>query len=539
MARQISRIYNPDEIKVVKSNFTDISILAGARHMLKTLSGLGFYFFLRTIKAMEQPTPVVDLPNVITDIIFKYYYAPKIISIPSDRGQICALLPDGALHRWEAESYVGNMHGIRDIISNGRACAAVTWDDDIITWGDERHGGKLSLKAHTAIADARSKGGSVTKVQSIPGGAFCALFSNGCVAVWGVTALGWTDVKNLEGAIDVCGNGDGPAFAALMPDGTVRTCGNPFCGGDSSSVFDQLKNVVEICSTVSAFAARRHDGTIVTWGNPIYGGSMKNVSGGVSKEPSQVVKIYNTATAFAALRKDGTVITWGGVLTGGDSSGVAELLKDVESVYTTPSGFAALRKDKRVVSWGYWAPVVRATGVVQLCATSIHFTALTDDGRVVRWAGPSNETTRQTLPGVVRSVCADSMSDISLARMDGRTVVWTSETGVYLYTTAGNTPFTEVVSTGTTVPHESSYAAIDTLGDIITWGGGINDNSLQTVHGVVWPGHDCGIQRVLVDNKTSIKGQFDRAFGHSNTNKKDNRDRTLKYGAMARDSATF
>ena len=459
---------------------------------------------------MQQTTPAIDfLAKDITNIIFKYYYAPKIISNWGGE-EFCVLLPDGGLHRWTAKSYVGKMHGIREIISNGRACAAVTWDDDIITWGDERHGGKLSLEAHTAIADARSKGASVSKIHGTHAGTFCALFSNGGVAGWGSMPLEWSDVKNLEGAIDVRGNGSGTAFAALMPDGTVRTLGDPARGGDSSSVFDQLKNVAEIYSNICAFAARRHDGTVVTWGEPEFGGSTKNVLGDVSKELDQVVQIYNSLRAFAALRKDGTVITWGEASSGGDSSGVAGLLHGVESVCASMYGFAVLRRDKTVVSWGDWGSGLRATGVVQLCATNTSFAALTDSGRVVVTSVGSSSG---GLVGV-RSVCADSY-DVFIARMDGRIAVWKNAfRHQLLYQVAGDTPFTEVVSTGTTPHRGSSYAAIDAQGNTVTWGGRVNENSLQTVHGVVWPGHDFGIQRVLVDNKTSIKGQFDIAFGH-------------------------
>ena len=39
-------------------------------------------------------------------------------------------------------------------------------------------------------------------------------------------------------------------------------------GGDSSSVQQDLVNVVKIYSTRGAFAALRKDGTVRTWGNP-------------------------------------------------------------------------------------------------------------------------------------------------------------------------------------------------------------------------------------------------------------------------------
>ena len=463
---------------------------------------------------MELLKPLVNLPSVITDIIFGYYYEPKIVHTPYG-GEICALLPDGTLHRWTAESYVVGIHGIRDVTSNGLACAAVTWDDDIIAWGDASHGGLLTVDARRVIADARSKGASVTKVHGTSSGAFCALFSNGSVASWGHMPGQWIHVYDLEGAIDVRGNGS--AFAALMSNGKVRTWGHRYYGGNSNNVENKLHKVVKLYCTNFAFAALRDDGTVVTWGHGSAGGSTKNYSDDVIEELYNVVQIYNSTEAFAALRRDGAVITWGGLAMGGNSSGVSKLLKDVESVCSAPCGFAALRKDGSVATWGPWGAFrVDVSGVVQLCATKWAFTALTDGGRVVTWGGPPFDgTVVQTyLTGGVRSVCADSMSGISIARRDGRTVVWQKGTDVCEYTTAGNTPFTEVVSTGRTPHRESSYAAIDAQGNIVTWGGRVNEDIPQTVHGVVWPGHDCGIQRVLFDKKTSIREQFYLAFGY-------------------------
>ena len=69
----------------------------------------------------------------------------------------------------------------------------------------------------------------------------------------------------------------GKAFAAIMGDGYLVTWGDPDCGGDSSSVQEQLRNVQRIQATDSAFAAVLDTGSVVTWGDPDCGGDSSNV----------------------------------------------------------------------------------------------------------------------------------------------------------------------------------------------------------------------------------------------------------------------
>ena len=92
--------------------------------------------------------------------------------------------------------------------------------------------------------------------------------------------------------------------------------------GDSSSVAGQLKGE-EIYSTHSAFAAVKEDGSIVTWGKASSGGNSSSVA---DQLKNGVKEISSTYSAFAALKEDGSVITWGSTDRGGDSSSVADQL---------------------------------------------------------------------------------------------------------------------------------------------------------------------------------------------------------------------
>ena len=58
------------------------------------------------------------------------------------------------------------------------------------------------------------------------------------------------------------------AFAAILEDGSVVTCGHAAFGGGSSAVRDQPKGVQQIQATPNgAFAAILEDGSVITWGN--------------------------------------------------------------------------------------------------------------------------------------------------------------------------------------------------------------------------------------------------------------------------------
>ena len=55
------------------------------------------------------------------------------------------------------------------------------------------------------------------------------------------------------------------------------TWGDADCGGDSSAVRDQLKDVQHIHATAAAFAAILADGSVVTWGDAGSGGDSSAV----------------------------------------------------------------------------------------------------------------------------------------------------------------------------------------------------------------------------------------------------------------------
>ena len=138
------------------------------------------------------------------------------------------------------------------------------------------------------------------------------------------------------------------AFCTILGDGSVVTWGDARCGGDSTAVREQLKNVQEIRATTGAFAAIIYDGSLVTWGDAECGGN----SSAVQDQLKTVQQIRANDSAFAAILGDGSVVTWGDAECGGDSIAVRDKLKNVQDIHSSYTAFAAILGDGSVVTWG-------------------------------------------------------------------------------------------------------------------------------------------------------------------------------------------
>ena len=125
------------------------------------------------------------------------------------------------------------------------------------------------------------------------------------------------------------------------------TWGHADCGGDSSAVQDQPKNVRQIQTSYHAFAGILGDGSIVTWGHAEFGGD----SSAVQDQLKNVQQIQATGRAFAAFVGDGSVVTWD--FSGRDGDGLAEQqqLRNVRQIQASRLAFAAvLETVQRIIS---------------------------------------------------------------------------------------------------------------------------------------------------------------------------------------------
>ena len=140
--------------------------------------------------------------------------------------------------------------------------------------------------------------------------------------MWPIAILATGDVQR-----------DISAFAVILGDGSVVTWGDGDCGGDTSTVQDQLKNVQQIQASRRSFAAILADGSVVTWGSASYGGD----SSAVQDQLKNAQQIQSCQLAFAAILADGSVVTWGSASYGGDSSAVQDQLRNVQQIQASQS----------------------------------------------------------------------------------------------------------------------------------------------------------------------------------------------------------
>jgi alpha-tubulin suppressor-like RCC1 family protein len=320
------------------------------------------------------------------------------------------------------------------------------------------------------------------------------------------------------------------AYAALLDDGRVVTWGDTEKGGISSSVSDQLTNVLSIASNSKAFAAIKNDGSVVTWGSDAYGGNstvtsttweqneagisvqkvtnLKNVAGDLQ---SGVVKIVPNKYAFAALKSDGSVVTWGRDWLGGNSeswwrwdgsdkqSVLKNLQEGVAEIFSNYQSFAALKQDGSVVVWGHpWGGATSydvsqklQSDVKTICSTRHAFAALKNDGSVVTWGGihaggepvisKYNTAQGYTYTSIAESLNSgvvslfSTMDAFAALKSDGSVVTWGSANsgGDSSDVAAGLTSgVVEIIASW------NSFAALKTDGSVTAWGGrwyGVND----------------------------------------------------------------
>ena len=114
--------------------------------------------------------------------------------------------------------------------------------------------------------------------------------------------------------------------------------------GDAVAAVVQLGRLV---ATAQAFAWHSHGGEVVTWGDPNCGGD----SSQVQEQLRNVQHIRATAHAFAAILESGAVVTWGDAEFGGDTSQVQEQLGNVRSIQAAGFAFAAILESRVVVIW--------------------------------------------------------------------------------------------------------------------------------------------------------------------------------------------
>ena len=264
-------------------------------------------------------------------------------------------------------------HGVDYIVANDDAFAACLYDGSgVEVWGRVRYGGILTSLQRRCLA--RNRVGSIHAT----GSAFAVQCCNGSVLAWGNPLFGGdtTSVKSdldcsmiehittsqyafaaivkgrrsiiVWGAVNMFGLAiqlpdhvdrqvklygvlrivsTSAAFVALLGNHTVTAWGDCMCGGDITSVADDLKRSVEtVYANYGAFVAKLSEGRgIVVWGDRDCGGYLEPE---LQTEINRigVRSVHCTRCAFAVTLFDGSVRTWGNVIYGGDSSNFRDTL---------------------------------------------------------------------------------------------------------------------------------------------------------------------------------------------------------------------
>jgi alpha-tubulin suppressor-like RCC1 family protein len=258
----------------------------------------------------------------------------------------------------------------------------------------------------------------------------------------------------------------------------VITWGDPFTGGDSSSVSSELSGGVKsIYALNDGFVALKEDGGLVVWGY-IYEPSTE-------MEPALsngVTDVFSSSDGhFAALKEDNTLLTWGWGYPHKIPFNVAD---NIKTVVSTDGAFAALKNDGSVIAWGsveHGSDLTSvatnlADGVLEIYATNFLFAALKEDGSVVTWGdeGFSDSLPPQQLIGI-KAIYTNKFSFAAL-REDGGVVTWGyKRTGG----DSASVAFELKSDVKDIFPAPESFVAIKEDGSVISWGEGSDTSAVS------------------------------------------------------------
>jgi len=208
------------------------------------------------------------------------------------------------------------------------------------------------------------------------------------------------------------------AWASITKEGNVTTGGDKNWGGDSSRVQFQLKNVKMICSTMTAFAALLGDGRVVAWGGRYAPGYRNPIKHDSAKVPSNLkphwTKRWKCLSCFSWKQN-------------------CQDIKKVKMIFSTTLAFSALLNDGRVVTWGHTnyggdsrSVQSQLQNVKIIFSTSRAFAALLNDGCVVTWGQTSYGGDSRSVQSQLKNVkmIVSTTSSFAALLNDGRVVTW-------------------------------------------------------------------------------------------------------------------
>jgi hypothetical protein len=362
------------------------------------------------------------------------------------------------------------------MVRNGFAFAVVTADGKGLSWGEVAYGGDSS-----AVQSALQSG-----VTAIVGSrfAFAAIKADRSLQLWGANVSfdgpavfrnGTYQVSTLianEAAFAVVDSVTGKVIAVGSKHHGGNVLDDAYCNGYSAQLSAGVRSIT---ATSSAFAAIKTDGTLLAWGN-LFGGT--DVSAGFLATLSGAKMVVATTAAFAVLLPNNRVAAWGDVWVGGDTTPVANQLREVHHLVASRSCFAAFKKDSSLVVWGYdeyggdssAVSAALSSHVVYVSHTATAMAAVKTDGTVAVWGaadgGGDTSVVQADLHGIVR-VYGNKKAFAALSATGG-VVAW-GRTGYGGQIPAGKV---SALSSGVvSIYHtDRAFAALKGDGSLVVWG---------------------------------------------------------------------
>lgn len=366
---------------------------------------------------------------------------------------------------------------VEKIYTNRFAFAAVTYEGQLATWGDEILGGNSSLVSTLdgrlfTLNDLEQANFKIELVAGCVNGGFSALLTYGRdanIVTWGsdyILEPSTSTIYDLKRNSFVSLSATESSFAALSDTGLVIAWGTEATGGDAADVFDFIKDsVIRIYANYFAFAvARLTDSTnairdkeylkpltisytgilplvpvtIIAWGNSLWGGTIPPE---ITTNLSEIVvqDIFSTRYAFCVLRNDHVAIVWGAEDRGGTIN------SDTSETYPYDSyNQTSWEMNKESV---VWRNNYMVSGVKQIIPNHYSFAAIHYDGSVSVWG----DNLRGGNASSVNGTCGD-MTLVRSHQFLNRTYIST------------NCPIVKIV------PSLMTFTAITIHGDLIVWG---------------------------------------------------------------------
>ena len=269
------------------------------------------------------------------------------------------------------EPILSPIKNVHEIILNQQACAVITIDRKLVTFGSKKYGGdyldetygiystKHSIEGKTQLSSILT---NVKKVVDFTYG-FAALDYDGCVYVWGNQAMANRDISLNSGVFDIEGYGSG--FLARWED-SVKVYGyfnHYHPTGFSNIEQDVSQNCTFVANGYSCAFHRKSDNMVFVCGSTGYGG---NLSSTVYKyedrqdvvsnyQLKNVSKLYTAYHGFGVIKTDGSAEFWGANNTNrtnyAKNAYGGNLDSHVKKLFNNGYAWCALKEDETIVSF--------------------------------------------------------------------------------------------------------------------------------------------------------------------------------------------